>query len=142
MATDAYVERLRAVPLFADLSKKELGQLLRHADHLRFGPGHVVVAEGKPGEEFCLVFAGRLVVRRGGADLDELGPGDFFGELAVIDPAPRDASVVSLTDVDLMVVERRRFWALVEEVPPVGRKVMVGLARRLREADLHAPARA
>ena len=135
MAKDQYIARLRAVPLFASLSKRELGLLLRQGDHLRYPPRTHVVREGASGEEFWMVIEGELAVHRGGEEVDRLGPGDYFGELAVIDPAPRNATVVSTTAVELLVIERRRFWAMLEGSPTLMRKIIVGLARRLRDVD-------
>lgn len=135
MAKDLYLARLKAVPLFASLSKRELEALLRQADHLRYPPRQRVVREGTTGEEFWLVIEGELVVQRGGEEVARLGPGDYFGELSVIDSAPRDATVVSATPVELMLIDRRRFWATLEASPTLMRKVIIGLARRLHEAD-------
>ncbi len=135
MAKDLYIARLKAVPLFASLSKKELDLLLKQADHLRYPARHSVVAEGATGEEFWLVIEGTLGVHRGGSRVATLGPGDYFGELSVIDPAPRDASVSADTPVELMVIGRQRFWATLQSSPTLMRKLLVGLAQRLREAD-------
>ena len=114
MSKDLYIQRLRAVPLFSTLAKRELDMIVRQADHLRYPARYRVVREGTPGEEFWMV---------------------IDGELAVIDPAPRDASVVATTPVELMVIGRRRFWTTVEASPSLMRKLMIGLARRLHEAD-------
>lgn len=135
MAKDQYLERLKAVPLFASLSKKELGLLLHQADHLRYPARYRVVREGANGEEFWVVIEGELSVLRNDREVARLGPGDFFGELAVIDPAPRDATIVSKTPVELLVVGRRRFWSVVEDVPALSRKLLVTLARRVRSYD-------
>ncbi len=135
MSKDLYIQRLRGVPLFSSLAKRELDLLVRQADHLRYPARYRVVRAGSPGEEFWMVIEGELAVHRGGRQVAMLGPGDYFGELAVIDPAPRDATVVSVTPVELMVIGRRRFWATVEGSPALMRKLMVGLARRLHEAD-------
>jgi CRP-like cAMP-binding protein len=135
MSNELYTQRLRAVPLFSTLAKRELDLIVRQGDHLRYPAGYRVVREGTPGEAFWMVIEGELAVTRGGVEVATLGPGDYFGELAVIDPAPRDASVVATTPVELMVIGRRRFWATVEASPSLMRKLMVGLARRLHEAD-------
>ena len=135
MSKDLYIQRLRAVPLFSSLAKRELDLLVRQSDSLRYPPRYRVVREGSPGEAFWLVIEGELAVHRGGRQVATLGPGDYFGELAVIDPAPRDATVVASTPVELMVLGRGRFWATVEGSPALMRKLMVGLARRLHEAD-------
>jgi CRP-like cAMP-binding protein len=135
MAKDLYIARLKAVPLFAQLAKKELDLLVRQADHLRYAARHQVIREGTPGEEFWLVIEGTLDVERGGKVVASLGPGDWFGELAVIDPGPRDANVTTTSPVELMVIGRRQFWGTLEGSPALMRKVIVGLARRLRAAD-------
>jgi CRP-like cAMP-binding protein len=135
MAKDQYVARLKAVPLFASLSKRELNLLLSQADHLRYPPRHKVIREGQPGEEFWMVIEGELAVHRGGEEVARIGPGDYFGELAVIDSAPRDATIVATTPVELLLIDRRRFWSTLEGSPTLMRKVLVGLARRLHELD-------
>ena len=135
MARDEKLARLRAVPMFATLSKRELGLLLRQADELRYPARHQVVKEGTRGEEFWMVIEGELAVQRGGREVARLGPGEFFGELAVIDTTTRDATVVSKTPVDLLCIGQRSFWALVEGSPTLMRKMMVGMARRLHEMD-------
>jgi CRP/FNR family transcriptional regulator, cyclic AMP receptor protein len=135
MAKDLYIARLKAVPLFASLSKRELDVLLRQADHLRYPARYRVVREGSNGDEFWMVLEGEVAVERGGEQVAKLGPGDFFGELAVIDSAPRDATVVSTTPVELLVISRQRFWATLEGSPTLMRKIIIGLARRLHELD-------
>jgi CRP/FNR family cyclic AMP-dependent transcriptional regulator len=135
MARDLYVARLKAVPLFAQLSKKELAMLVRQADHIEYPEGFVVIREGQSGNEFWLVISGTLSVQRGGDEVDTLGSGDWFGELAVIDPAPRDATIVATSPVELMVIGRQRFWATLEGSTSLMRKVIIGLAHRLREMD-------
>ncbi len=135
MARDQYIARLKSVPLFAQLAKKELDGLVRQADHLRYPARHEVIREGAPGEEFWLVIEGTLSVVRGGSTVATLGPGDWFGELAVIDPGPRDATITAKTPVELMVISRRQFWTTLQSSPTLMRKVIIGLARRLREMD-------
>lgn len=135
MRKDLYLERLRAVPLFAAMSKKELEQLLRQADHLRFPPRHEIVRAGSRGQEFWLVIEGQLAVRRGGETVATLSPGEYFGELAVIDGGTRDATVVTTSPVELMLIDSRHFWAALEANGTLMRKVIIGLARRLHEAD-------
>ncbi len=135
MAKDQYVARLKAVPLFASLSKRELSLLLSQADHLRYPPRHRVIREGEAGEEFWMVIEGELAVHRGGEEVARIGPGDYFGELAVIDAAPRDATIVATTQLELLLIDRRRFWSTLEGSPTLMRKILVGLARRLHDLD-------
>ncbi|MEO7979531.1 MAG: cyclic nucleotide-binding domain-containing protein, partial [Sporichthyaceae bacterium] len=70
-----------------------------------------------------------------GTTVATLGPGDWFGELAVIDSSPRDATITATTPVELMVIGRRQFWATLQGSPTLMRKVIIGLARRLHEMD-------
>ena len=135
MARDLYIARLKAVPLFGHMAKRELDLLVRQADHLRYPARHQVIKEGTPGEEFWLVIEGNLVVERGGTTVATLGPGDWFGELSVIDAGPRDATITSTTPVELMVIGRRQFWAALQGSPTLMKKVIIGLARRLHEMD-------
>ena len=135
MARDLYIARLKAVPLFGQMAKRELDLLVRQADHLRYPARHQVIKEGTPGEEFWLVIEGNLVVERGGTTVATLGPGDWFGELSVIDAGPRDATITSTTPVELMVIGRRQFWGALQASPTLMKKVIIGLARRLHEMD-------
>jgi len=135
MARDLYIARLKAVPLFGHMAKRELDLLVRQADHLRYPARHQVIKEGTPGEEFWLVIEGNLVVERGGKTVATLGPGDWFGELSVIDAGPRDATITSTTPVELMVIGRRQFWGALQGSPTLMKKVIIGLARRLHEMD-------
>jgi len=135
MAKDLYIARLKAVPLFASLSKRELDLLVRQADHLRYPARQQVVTAGSPGDEFWIVIEGTLGVHRGGQKVATLEPGDYFGELSVIDPAPRDADIVAETPCELMIIGRRRFWSTLQDSPTLMKKLLVGLAQRLRAAD-------
>jgi CRP/FNR family cyclic AMP-dependent transcriptional regulator len=78
---------------------------------------------------------GEVSVTVAGAEVAVLGQGEWFGELAIIDPAPRDATVTTLTPCELLVIDGRRFLPLLEQVPVLAHKILVGMARRLREAD-------
>jgi CRP-like cAMP-binding protein len=136
MAKDLFIARLKAVPIFASMSKKELDVVLRQADHLRYAPRQTVVREGEPGEESWMVVDGELAVQRGGQEVARLGPGDHFGELAVTDSTTRDATIVSTSPVEqLRNIDRRSVWALGEGSPPRKRKVIVGLAHPRPEMD-------
>ena len=132
---DKHLERLSEVSLFRALSQKDLQVLGRSTDTVGVGAGHTLVKEGEPGREFFVVLSGEVSVSVGGDEVAVLKEGQWFGELAIIDPAPRDATVVTLTPCELLVIESRRFLPLLEEVPVLSHKLMVGLARRLREAD-------
>jgi CRP-like cAMP-binding protein len=135
MPNARHAGRLEDVPLFARMSKKERELIVKQADEMTFPDGFTVLREGDSGNEFWLVVSGTLSVRRGGDEVDQLAPGDWFGELAVIDPAPRNATIVATSPVTLLVLGRQRFWDALQQSPTLMRKVIIGLARRLREMD-------
>ena len=132
---DAYLDHLHQVPIFRGLSRKHLETVAKQGDALTLPAGKAVITEGEQGEEFFVVLSGKLSVTAGGKEVAVLGEGDFFGELALFDPAPRDATVTCVTDSELLVIDSRRFAPLLEDVPSLARMVPAPLARRLREAD-------
>lgn len=136
MATkDKRLDRLSEVSIFRPLSRKDLETLARSADTVAVGAGTTLVKEGAAGHEFFVVLSGEVSVAVGDREVAVLKEGEWFGELALIDPAPRDATVTTLTPAELLVIDGRRFLPLLEEVPVLARKILVGLARRVREAD-------
>ena len=82
-----------------------------------------------------MILSGTARVTRHGRKIATLGPGDAFGELALLEKAPRNATVVAETDMELVVLGQREFAGLVDEVPGFARKMLAGMAKRLREAD-------
>lgn len=127
---------LGSVPLFAACSKRDLQIVARHATVVEVAAGTALVEEGGPGDAFFFILDGKADVIRQGRQVASLGPGGWFGELALLDPAPRDASVVAETPMTLGVLPARVFRAMVRDVPALTEKLLRALARRLREADL------
>ena len=132
---DSHLDRLSSVSLFRAQSGKELEAVGRAADAVDVAAGTTLVEEGSAGREFFIVLSGEVSVRVGGQEVAVLKEGEWFGELAIIDPAPRDATVSAISPCELLVIDGRRFAPLLEEVPVLARKILVGMARRLREAD-------
>jgi CRP-like cAMP-binding protein len=130
-----YQQVLLKVPMFQACSKRELTMVSRLAEDCRFESRDVLVREGDRGEEFFVIVDGKAEVSRGGRKVAVLGPGDFFGELALLDPAPRDATVTAVTPLEAVILGRRELTGLLAEVPSIARRLLVGMARRLREAD-------
>src|SRR5207237_3279150 len=93
-----YLEHLAKVPLFSACSKKELQTIARASDDVEVSKGKVLVEEGKPGHEFFLILDGTASVKRGKKEIAKLGRGQYFGELALLDRGPRQASSVSRGD--------------------------------------------
>jgi CRP/FNR family transcriptional regulator, cyclic AMP receptor protein len=131
----AYLEHLARVPLFSDCSKSELERLARRTTDITIQPGQAILKEGRTGFEFFVIVGGTAEVTRRGKRIAELGPGDFFGELALLDNAPRDATVTALTPMEVIVLTRAEFNAALAEAPRMTRKLMTGMARRLRQLD-------
>lgn len=132
---DAFLDHLAEVPLFSALSKKDLQLVSKNAEDVKVDAGKVLVSEGSAGSEFFIIVDGKARVTRRGKKVAELGPGDFFGDLALLDRAPRNATVVAETPMEVLVLGQREFAALIDEVPGFAHKLLAGLARRLREAD-------
>ena len=132
---DKRLDRLSEVSIFRALSRKELETLGRSADTVEFGAGTTLVRAGESGQEVFVVLEGEVSVAVDGREVAVLKEGEWFGELALIDPAPRDATVTTLSPCELLVIDGRRFLPLLEQVPVLANKILVGLARRLREAD-------
>lgn len=135
LSKDAFLQRLAQVPMFRALSKQDLRRLGRHANLVTVDEGRQLTVEGKTGYEFFVIAEGTAIVRRKNRKVATLGPGDFFGELALLDNIPRTATVVADSSMSLYVLDRRDFSAVLREVPEVAIKLLRGLARRLAEAD-------
>jgi CRP-like cAMP-binding protein len=132
--SDSFVDTLGTVPLFSACSKKELQTIAKSAERLMVPAGTVIVDEGAAGTEFFVILEGRARVERHGREVAVLGPGAFFGDLALLDRAPRNASVVADADLEVAKLGQRAFDALLER-PGFSKKLLAGLARRLREQD-------
>jgi CRP/FNR family transcriptional regulator, cyclic AMP receptor protein len=135
---DRKLEHLANVRMFSALSKKELNMVSRAADVVTVKPGTELVTEGSTGHEFFLILSGGATVRRGGRKVATLGPGDYFGELALLDRGPRSATIIAEDELEVAVIGQREFMAVLDQVPALSHKLLVTMAHRLREADTKA----
>lgn len=126
---------LEVVPLFHGLSTKELARVARVADEVSMPAGSIIAEEGQDGDAFYLLADGAAVVRRSGKKIASLGTGDFFGEMSLLDGGPRSATVELVRDSTMLVMHRKDFALIIADLPGVARKMLQGLAVRLREAD-------
>lgn len=126
-------EYLRKVPLFSRLNKDQIGYVARVSDRHHSQPGEHLTTQGKLGHEFVLIVEGKARAERDGKIVAQMGPGDFFGEMSMIDGGLRTSSVVAETEMDLIVVDGRAFWPLLETVPGLAHSVMEVLTGRIRE---------
>jgi CRP-like cAMP-binding protein len=133
-------DHIAAVPMFFACTRRELHSVSKLTTQRDVEAGKVLITENQPGQEFMIVLAGNAVASKGGVEIATFGPGDYFGEVALLDPGLRTATVVATTPMTLAVVSPSEFSQMLEEVPALSRKIMRGLARRIRElndADVH-----
>jgi CRP/FNR family transcriptional regulator, cyclic AMP receptor protein len=128
---DAKIELLKGVPLFAGCSKSELQRIAALADELDLAEGATLIREGERGREFIVVAEGSVRVTRGGKTLNELGSGDFIGEIALVADVPRTATVTATSPVRLLVVTDRAFRSVLEQMPSIATKVLQSLGERM-----------
>jgi CRP/FNR family cyclic AMP-dependent transcriptional regulator len=131
---------LRSVPLFARFPEEPLRLLATMVARRSAARGSIIMAAGDPTESLYIVLSGRLKVMMSDADGKEviltiIGPGEFFGEMGLIDDSPRSASVVAIEACELLAITRRDFKKCLAENFEMSMAVMRGLVRRLREAD-------
>jgi CRP-like cAMP-binding protein len=130
---DAKIELLRQAPLFAHCSKAELAQLSVLADEIDLPAGKALTREGETGREFFVLIEGEAEVRRKGRKVNTMGPGDFFGEIALVTARPRTATVTATSPVRLLVVTDRAFRDLMQRTPSMKDKVLSALAARVAD---------
>jgi CRP/FNR family cyclic AMP-dependent transcriptional regulator len=140
MAASVSSAMLRSVPLFASFSEEPLRLLATVVTRRSVTRGTIIMAAGDPTDSLYIVLSGRLKVMMSDADGKEviltiIGPGEFFGEMGLIDDAPRSASVVAIEPCELLFINRRDFKKCLAENFEMSMAVMRGLVRRLREAD-------
>ena len=131
LSKNAKVEFLKRVPLFAECTKAELIEVAISADEREAPEGETLTEEGGRGREFFIVVDGAVAVRRAGRKLADLGPGDWFGEIAILTFKPRTATVTATSAVRLLVIRDRAFRQVVETTPRIGLKVLRSVAERL-----------
>ena len=144
MKQGTLVDHLADVPLFSACTKGDLKIVARHAVEVEAPADTVLVAEGEQADTFFVLLTGEATVRRKvngsrSRKVSTLQPGSYFGELAVLDPAPRNATVSASTPVTLAAISARSFRALLRDVPAMNERLLAGLARRLRDQDVALP---
>ena len=128
-------ETLARVPLFAGVKPKELKKLGKRMQERNFSEGDTITAEGESGLGFFVIEDGNATVSRDGNIVRNLGPGEFFGEVALIDSGPRSATVVATTDLRCRGMTAWEFRPFVEEHPEVAWALLETLVGRLRAAE-------
>jgi CRP-like cAMP-binding protein len=122
--------RLKSIPLFAELSDREREQVARWADELDVAEGKHLVDEGRFAHEFFVIEEGTAEVRHGDEKLTDLGPGDFFGEIALVEHQRRTASVIATTPMRTIVMFGRDFSQMESEMPSVAARIRQAVEER------------
>ena len=131
------VELLRGVPLFANLSKRELEEVASIADEIDFPEGRQLIREGVRGREFFVLLDGAVEVTQEGHRINQLGAGDFFGEIALVLPSSvRTATVTASTPVEALVVTGPDFRSLLQRSSKIELKVLKAAAERLSPSGI------
>lgn len=139
-SNDARIRHLQRVPLFSGFDEEELRRVAELSRIVEVPAGTAVTQMGEPGDSFFLIIDGTVTVRTPLGAASQLQPGDFFGEMSLLDGEPRSATIVATTDLRLLIVDRLHFWRLLEETPDLVRRILTILSRRVRrlEQTVHA----
>jgi len=132
------IQHFQAVPLFGSVSRKGIRAIVQAATEVDVASGKVLVRQGEWGREMYVILRGTAQVTKDGRRLRELVPGDFFGEMAFLSPAPRTATVTARSDMRLMVLDSRAMGAVVEREPAVARRLLAAMADRIRSTERSA----
>lgn len=134
-------QTLASTPLLASLDRRTLKRLAETGKQRTYGPGDVIVREGSPASALYIITRGSVRVEKGseaeGETIGTLGPGDFFGELALIEEHPRSATVVAETEVECVLFVAWEFTALLKEHPQMAVPLMNALIARLHRRERH-----
>ncbi|HTO01116.1 MAG TPA: cyclic nucleotide-binding domain-containing protein [Microthrixaceae bacterium] len=129
------LEKIQSISIFAGCTVKELEEIDRLADEVHIEAGRTIIRQGELGQEFAMIVSGEAEIVKDGKVVATIGPGSYFGEVALLDTVARSASVVAKTDMSLEVIDRRGFNTLLDDLPQLSRSMLLGLARRLSELE-------
>ena len=136
---DPKLELLQRVPLLAGLGSRELEEVGRLADEIDLPQGRALTQEGKSGGEFFVIVDGSVRVERGGQLIREMGPGEYLGEISLIDDGPRTATATTATPVRLFVIAHRQFHSLLDRFPGIQTQILKTMASRIRHLEPDVP---
>ncbi len=130
-----YTTYLQQVPMLRSCSPEELEHIAQLGVALRAPEGTRLVRQGEPGDQFFVILDGTVEVSRDGQSVAKLGRGDYFGELALFDPARRNATVIAISPTTVVSVSRNTFWELLDELSSLRDALLTGMATRLHELE-------
>ena len=144
---DPKLDQLKKIPIFSQCNKTELESLARNTDAIDIPAGRTLIEEGRSNHTFYLILKGELDVDVHGKPTDHLGPGQFFGEVSMIDGGPATATVTSITPIEALVMSHAQFHNAIKAHETIALRVMAVMAQRLRRiglaegSDWHDPSR-
>src|SRR5919109_2326003 len=127
---DTKADALARCPFFAGLSRGELIELAKVTEDMEVDEGKALTREGKSGSEFFVIVEGEVSVTKDGSEIRRLGPGDFFGEIALLEDRPRTATVTAATPLRFFVLTRQAFRSMLGQQPQISEKVLDALEER------------
>jgi CRP/FNR family transcriptional regulator, cyclic AMP receptor protein len=132
------IQHFQAVPLFSSVSRRAIRSIVQAATEVDVPAGKDLVREGEHGREMYVILRGTAEVTKDGRRLRELVPGDFFGEMAFLSPAPRMATVTARSDMRVMVLDSRAMGTIVEREPAIATRLLEAMAQRVRATERSA----
>lgn len=139
MADNSKIELLRRVPLFTQCRDEPLDLIGRLADEVDVADGYTLMRQGDLGHEFFLIVEGRVRIERDGQTINTLGPGDFLGEIALLEESRRTATAVTEGPAKLLVITHQGFNSLLDASSSIRTAIIQSLAARLRRLEPDAP---
>jgi CRP/FNR family cyclic AMP-dependent transcriptional regulator len=130
------IELIKGVPLFSHCTKKQLAAVAGETDELTLPKGKALATQGARGSEFVVIVEGSAEVRKNGRKINQLGAGDFLGEIALISGAARTATVTTTSDTRILLLNDRGFRRLTKEIPSLQASVLKALSERLQADSL------
>ena len=129
------LQYLAQVPLFSSCSARDLGKIAKAADRINMVAGTTIITQGTAGKQAFVLLSGSATVKRNGKKIATVQAGAIVGELSLLDRGSRTATVVCDTDCELLVVDARHLFAVIDEVPAMAHKLLAALATRIRDLD-------
>ena len=129
---DTKADALAACPFFEGLSRNELLEIAKVTEDLEVEAGKALTREGQSGSEFFVIVDGDVSVTKEGQEIRTLGPGDFFGEIALLEDTPRTATVTAKTPLRFFVLTRQAFRSMLAHQPKLEEKVVAALEERVQ----------
>lgn len=136
LRASAKEQLIKSVPLFSHCSKAEIAALAKESDELTLPEGKELTRQGERGREFMVIIDGSATVVKDGQPVNELGPSDFLGEIALLSDVPRTATVTTTSETTVLVLTDRAFRRVADKIPSVHESLCAALSARLQDDAL------